>query len=120
MVSGTERALRLAKDPVAAADFFEFAIQRMFEHLFGWNFDQGQSSNKGGILGYLSAFYDSNEVTEWGQWHAHFLIWLTGAPNPSEIHAQLKSEPDYDKKLFAFFESIIHHHLPDVEHKTNA
>ena len=38
LVSCTEHALRLAKNPVAAADFFKFSIQCLFEFLFGWNF----------------------------------------------------------------------------------
>lgn len=33
LVSSTQRALHLAKDPVAAADFFEFSIHTLFEHL---------------------------------------------------------------------------------------
>lgn len=43
-ISGRKRALRLAHDPVAAADFFEFCWHMCFEHLLGWNF-KTQSSN---------------------------------------------------------------------------
>ena len=35
LVLCTEHALRLAEDPVAAADFFNFSIQHLFEFLFG-------------------------------------------------------------------------------------
>jgi len=51
LVSCTECALRLAKDPVAAADFFDFSIHCLFEFLFGWDFVKGKSSVEGGILG---------------------------------------------------------------------
>ena len=41
LVSRTERALRLAKDPVAAADFFDFSIKCLFAFCFGWDFVKG-------------------------------------------------------------------------------
>ena len=44
LVSRTDCALRLAKDPVAAADFIYFYIQCLFEFLFGWDFVKGKSS----------------------------------------------------------------------------
>jgi len=50
MPSGHERALRLAQDPVAAADFFEFCFQSLFHLLFGWDFDLNCSVETGGIL----------------------------------------------------------------------
>ncbi|KAF8238718.1 hypothetical protein L208DRAFT_1240367 [Tricholoma matsutake] len=98
LVSSTERALQLAKVPVAAADFFEFSIHALFEHLFGWNFDLGQSSTQGGILGHLQAFYGTTECTERGGLHGHFLIWLVGALNPTDLHARLTSDPAFEKK----------------------
>ena len=33
-VSGRERARQLAKDPVAAADFFEFCVTSLFKFLY--------------------------------------------------------------------------------------
>jgi hypothetical protein len=38
---------------------------------------------------------------------------LDGGSNPSDIHRRLH-DVAYQKKFFAFFEDIIHHHLPDV------
>lgn len=115
LASSTKRAMRLARDPVAAADFFQFSIHCILEHLFGWNFNTGTSSEKGGILGFLNAFYASCECTERGGLHAHFLLWLLGYLNPSQLHDRLRSDPGFDKRVFAFFESIIKHDVPDVE-----
>jgi len=115
LVPSRERALRLAKDPVAAADFFEFCVRAVFKYLFGWDYDKNKSSEKGGILGKLRAFYGTSEFTERGSLHGHFLIWLVGGMNPSDLHDRLRNDPTYEKKFFAFFESIIHHHLPDVD-----
>jgi hypothetical protein len=36
LVESAERAIRLASDPVAGADFFDFSIKSIFEHLLGW------------------------------------------------------------------------------------
>lgn len=115
MPDSKERALRLAKDPVAAADFFEFCVKAAFCHLLGWDYEKHCTSQRGGILGALRAFYGTVELTERGSFHGHFLIWLVGGLNPSDLHKKLKTNPDYEKQFFQFFESIIHHHLPDVE-----
>ncbi|KAJ3770178.1 hypothetical protein FB446DRAFT_647442, partial [Lentinula raphanica] len=56
-----DRAYRVAKDPVAASDFFDFMIQRTFEDLFGWDFAAGVSTCDGGILGKIRAFYGTPE-----------------------------------------------------------
>ncbi|KAG2749902.1 hypothetical protein P692DRAFT_201712247, partial [Suillus brevipes Sb2] len=61
LVSGRERALRLAQDPVAAADFFEFMWRACFQHLLGWDFSKRRSSSNGGIFGRVRAFYGSSE-----------------------------------------------------------
>jgi hypothetical protein len=81
-----ERAMILAKDLVAAADFFEFCVTLLFSHLLGWDYEKGKSTDQGGVLGKLQAFYGTTEFTEHSCLHGHFLIFLAGAPNPSELH----------------------------------
>ncbi|EKM76024.1 hypothetical protein AGABI1DRAFT_15956, partial [Agaricus bisporus var. burnettii JB137-S8] len=56
-----ERAMLLAKDPVAAADFFEFCVTALFSHLLGWDYGKQRSTSQGGILGKLRAFYGTTE-----------------------------------------------------------
>ena len=114
-VSGRERALRLAKDPVAATDFFEFSVNCLFKYLLGWDYSTSSSSEQGGILGKIHAFYGTCEFTERGSLHGHFLIWLLGGINPSDLHDRLSDNTQYQKQFFNYFESIIHHHLPDIE-----
>jgi hypothetical protein len=109
----------LAKDPVAAADFFEFCVTCVFEYLFGWDYAARKSTDRGGILGHLRAFYSTSEFTERGSPHAHFLIWIFGALNPNDIHRQLTDELDFEKQFFDYFEDIIWHHLPDVEQEVD-
>ena len=114
MVSARERAIRLAKDPVAAADFYEFSFKCCFEYLLGWDFKKGKSTDTGGIFGHLRAFYGSSEYTECGNLHGHFLIWLAGGLNPSDVHKRLLDK-SYQEQFFSFFDDIIWHHLPDIE-----
>ncbi|KAG2742618.1 hypothetical protein P692DRAFT_201889980, partial [Suillus brevipes Sb2] len=61
LVSARERAIRLAHDPVAAADFYEFSFESCFEYLLGWNFQTRSSSPSGGLFGRVRAFYGSSE-----------------------------------------------------------
>ncbi|KAJ4494220.1 hypothetical protein C8R41DRAFT_739391, partial [Lentinula lateritia] len=45
----SEHACYVAKDAVAAADFFDFMYCIIFEHLFGWDFKTSKSTADGGI-----------------------------------------------------------------------
>ena len=114
LVSAHERAIRLAEDPVAAADFYEFSFKCCFEYLLGWDFKKGKSTDTGGIFSHLRAFYGSSEYTEHGNLHGHFLIWLAGGLNPSDVH-QCLLDKSYQEQFFSFFDDIIWHHLPDIE-----
>ncbi|KAG1744865.1 hypothetical protein EDD22DRAFT_786211, partial [Suillus occidentalis] len=90
-----------------------------FRHLLGWDFEMERSTARGGIFGHIQAFYGSSEYTERGSLHGHYLLWLDGGSNPSDIHRKLRDD-DYQRRFFAFFEDIIHHHLPDVEVEINS
>ena len=120
LVPSCERALRLAKDPVAAADFFDFCITCIFKYLFSWDYKRKCSTPEGGILGHLHAFYGTGELTDRGCFHGHFLIWLLGGLNPSQIHEHLKHDVAFKNHLFDFFENTIHHHLPDIDIKVES
>jgi hypothetical protein len=100
LVPTKERALRLAQDPVAAADFFDFCIKTMFEYLFGWDFEKECSKTDGGILGHLHAFYGCSENTERGGLHGHFVIWLVGGLNPSDVHMHVKNDDAFQRNFF--------------------
>ena len=115
LVSARERAIRLAKDPVAGADFFNFCITCIFQYMFGWDYDKQESTPLGGILGKLEAFYGSSEFTDRGMLHGHFLVWLLGGLNPSDVHQKMRDDPGFQERFFAFFEDIIHHHFPDID-----
>ncbi|KAK0218997.1 hypothetical protein IW262DRAFT_1242014, partial [Armillaria fumosa] len=56
-----QQGLQLAQDPVASMDFFDFVVRCLFQYMFRWDFDAGMSTEAGGILGHLEAFYGSDE-----------------------------------------------------------
>ncbi|KAK0505513.1 hypothetical protein EDD18DRAFT_1043747, partial [Armillaria luteobubalina] len=61
MVDALQQMMHLANDPVAALDFFNFSCKAMIEYLFGWDSKRKCSTKEGGIIGYLKAFYGTNE-----------------------------------------------------------
>ena len=92
MVPTRDRALRLAKDPVAATDFFQFCIEAIFQDLFGWDYHKKKKSSEyGGILGKLCAFFGTAELTECATFHAHFIMvswWF----EPNRFAHEIKSK----------------------------
>ena len=116
LVLSTEHAIRLSHDPVAASDFFEFCIEMIFTHLFGWSYKKHDSTTEGGILGHLQAWVGTTELTERANFHGHFLIWVLGGLNPTEIHSKLAKHDDFERRFFAYFEAISWHHFPDVDY----
>jgi hypothetical protein len=104
LVPSREQAVRLANDPVAAADFFDFSIKCIFEFLFGWDYQKKCSKPECGILGHLSVFYGVAELTEHANVHGHFLLWLTGASNSSQLHKCLAADDEFKTRFFNFSE----------------
>jgi Helitron helicase-like domain at N-terminus len=109
------RVLNLALDPVAATDFFHFSMNVFLQHLLGWDFKSKNSSERGGLFGHLKAYYGTTDYTERGSLHGHFVMWLDGRLNPAQLHEKVANDTDFERRFFAFFDQIIHHHLPDVE-----
>jgi hypothetical protein len=81
----------------------------------GWDKTKGKSLPNGGIFGKVRAYYGTAEFTDRGQLHSHFLIWLDGGLNPSEVHEKMKNDVNGRKQFFAFFEDIIKHDLPHTD-----
>ena len=107
------RAKRIAKDPVAAADFFVFSIKMFLKHLLGYDYDTHTSV--GGILGHIKCFYGKSECTMRGCLHGHFVIWLLGGLNPRDLHNKLNTNADFKRRFFEFWEQIIKHDAPGDE-----
>ncbi len=99
--STCDRAIMLAKDPVATADFFEFCMTALFKYLFVWDYNKQSPKAKGGILGQIYAFYSTTEFTEQGCLHGYFLIWLVGGMNSFDLYNVLNGV-SYQKRFLDF------------------
>ncbi|CAD6981164.1 unnamed protein product, partial [Tilletia controversa] len=102
------RAIRVADDPVAAADYFHFQVAAIFQYLFGWDIRSKASTPEGGILGRLSAFFFAKEHTMRGQLHGHALLWLEGGLNPGDLRRKLHQDEEFQSRYLAFMDDIIH------------
>ncbi|KZT31327.1 hypothetical protein SISSUDRAFT_995281, partial [Sistotremastrum suecicum HHB10207 ss-3] len=100
MASSDERAWRLNRDPVAAADFFEFMCEMFLEHMCAWDSRTRKSKTGGGIMGNLRAYFGVSEFTDRAQLHGHFLIWLEGGLNPSDLHRRLETDTEFSTRFF--------------------
>ena len=95
--------LQLAKDPVAAANFYEFCVTSLFKFLLGWDYSTSSSTEQGGILGKIKASYGTSEFMERGSLYRHFFIWLLGGLNPTDLHVCLTENIDFQKQFLGFF-----------------
>ena len=78
MLTTNERAKLVAKDPVAAAKFFNVVINAFTSQLLGYK----QSHVV--IFGKTSAYYECIEEQATGTLHIHMLVWLAGFKTMSQ------------------------------------
>ncbi|KAE8230322.1 hypothetical protein CF326_g4682 [Tilletia indica] len=105
-------SIRVADDPVAATDFFHFHIATVFKYLFGYDMRTKTSTDVGGILGRIRAFFLVKEHTMRGQLHGHILIWLDGGLNPSVLRTLMQNDNEFRDRYLAFFDDLIKHEVP--------
>ncbi|XP_066919049.1 uncharacterized protein [Clytia hemisphaerica] len=98
--AAVDRAKIVAKDPVAAARFFNSMIDSFTTHLLGYN------QSAGGVFGHPSAFYGCIEEQGTGTLHIHMLVWLKGFRAISDLEADLKSET-FKENLIKYLEATI-------------
>jgi len=55
----------------------------------------------------VKAWTGTVELTEHGSFHGHFLIWLLGGMNPSDIHLRLQKYLEFDL-LFCHILKLFH------------
>ena len=94
---------------------FQFSLDCIFQDLFGWDYSKHLCTDNGGIIGHLRAFYGTTELMERAQLHGHFLIWLDGGLNPSDVHQKMRESSEWTEKYFRYWEDVIYHHVPEAE-----
>lgn len=105
----TERAIRIAQDPYAAALFFHVFIERMLEDVFGIKGAQGSSyiRRTPGVLGPVNAYVGAVEAQGRGTLHLHALLWLYHSPSVSQIREMLH-DPMFRCRVTEWLRQNIH------------
>ncbi|KAJ3912479.1 hypothetical protein F5877DRAFT_84764 [Lentinula edodes] len=105
--TSTLRTINLAQDPYTAAQFFHFTVRAILEVLYGFRkMSIGHPSRKLGIVGLVQAHVGMVESQGRGTLHLHTIMWLVGAPNPSEMREALKSA-EFRAKVVTFILSMM-------------
>jgi hypothetical protein len=66
-----------------------------------------------GAFGKCSAYYGVVEAQGRGTLHCHFLIWLSGNPNPQLLRDRLGSDTSFKERMLRWLDSNIKCQLPD-------
>jgi hypothetical protein len=103
LADSVEHGRCVASDPVTGADFFDFSIDSFFRDLLGWDKAKVKSSDCGGIFGKVRAYYGMAKFTDHGQLHSHFLIWLDGGLNPTEVHEKMRTDEQWKCKTLCTY-----------------
>ncbi|KIL68346.1 hypothetical protein M378DRAFT_21881 [Amanita muscaria Koide BX008] len=91
-INASQRAINMASDPFAAAEYFHFMITTMLEVVFGIKSVQGRVSREMGAIGKIQAYVGMVEAQGRGTLHLHLLLWLTDALNAQELREALQGE----------------------------
>ncbi|KAF8598561.1 hypothetical protein BDV93DRAFT_534310 [Ceratobasidium sp. AG-I] len=95
----TSRSRNIARDPIAAAEFFKFTITLILKELFGITSTASRVHSSTGVLGKLKGYFGTVECQGRGTLHLHhMLLWLHNAPPPRRLKELLQTE-DFRAKL---------------------
>ena len=114
----TEREMfkLVAKDPFAAARYFDRVNKIFIKRILGWDIANEKPMDEGGLFGTCKAFFGSVETQGRGTLHTHYLIWIEGMP---ETHEQLQSlceDPLYRDRLVQYSQSLFSNEYPITKH----
>lgn len=104
------RARNIARDPYAAAKFYNFIIHTVFQTLLGINATGSSVHSTMGLVGVVSAYYGMTEAQGRGTLHLHLLLWLEDAPTAEEMAELLKGE-EFREKVSVYIKKNIRSHL---------
>jgi hypothetical protein len=104
---GRERAINIASDPFAAAEFFHVVIKILLEEAFGINKSaRGMFRRQKGVFGVVNGYVGTVEAQGWGTLHLHILFWLSGAPSAAGMEKALKTET-FRARVSEYIEATI-------------
>lgn len=111
--SKDRRGSNVAKDPYAAAKFFDFIVKLVLETLVGVKVSARRVEVKKGVYGRVRAYYGTVECQGRGALHLHILIWLEGSYTTEQIKELLKTE-EFRNKVADYIKHNVRAHHPDI------
>lgn len=115
--NSVQRATNVAEDPFSSAKYFHFVVKCVLEILFGiTKHSNGRIDRKEGLFGKVQNYVGTVEAQGRGTLHLHMLLWLTDAPNATEMKTALKSELFRDK-IVSFVKTSIRASIGDLTHE---
>jgi hypothetical protein len=109
----SKRAVNIARDPYAAAQFFNFLITLLLEKLLGIRVTPSRVHSTGGVLGTIEAYFGTVECQGRGTLHLHMLVWLKDAPSPDQLKDLLRT-PSFKDKVVAYLRANVRAYLPQL------
>ncbi|VDC07039.1 unnamed protein product [Peniophora sp. CBMAI 1063] len=111
----SDRALTIAKDPYAAAKFFQFLVETVLKTLIGIEVTRsGRIVSEEGIFGRVSGYFGAVEAQGRGTLHLHILLWLCGCPSPDRMKALLQT-PEFRARVTKYIETTFHASHPVLD-----
>ncbi len=95
------RRLLAARNPGACARFFHTMISNFLSIVLR------HGRPEPGLLGLCTAYYGTVEAQARGTLHCHLLVWIKDHPSPQRMRDLMISNEDYQRRLFAWLESVI-------------
>ncbi|KAG9093512.1 hypothetical protein FS749_014256 [Ceratobasidium sp. UAMH 11750] len=108
-----QRSRNIARDPFAAAKFFNFLVTTILEELLGIRTTRDRVYSKGGVLGKIKAYFGVVECQGRGTLHLHMLAWLEGAPAPDRLRELLRTE-DFKSRVVAYIRANVRAFHPQL------
>jgi hypothetical protein len=124
VMSWKDQSCLVAKNPFAAAKFFNLYMKAFFQEILGFEepdvhqFDNGTSYM--GFVGHARAYYAAVEAQGRGTLHCHLVLWVHGALNPNELRQKLMDalDEDFRRKFMAYAEDCIDNGMPTVPNES--
>ena len=100
VISKEEQFRQIARNPVAAARFFDFVVKAFLKDILG------VEHKGGGIFGPVSHYFGMVEQQGRLTLHIHLLIWVESALSPQDIRSHLTSkDKTFTDQLIAYLQS---------------
>jgi hypothetical protein len=109
-----ERAKLVARDPVAAALFFDIAVNAFMTCLLGYTEhpEKVESGKELGVAGRVRLFYAGKETQKKGSLHLHSLIWVAHALFGEKLRNRLRDDVNFRLRFYHFADDLIKESLP--------